>query len=179
MAITIKQLKALVKESLFEMLTEDPRARDLLKECLYETISEGLRDNRESLTESKRRDRSQEQYPRSTARTREPSRKDPYLDGKVSPLSYKPIPAKKIVANVPAEFAKDSVMSSIFADTANTTMVMQESSAAAVAGDLATKQVASMEIEDLFGEDKIDAWNKAAFAPSKPFLPGLSNDDDK
>ena len=74
------------------------------------------------------------------------------------------------VSQLVANAAPNSQMAAIFADTANTTFAAQEGSSAHVAGDMAAKAAAAADPMSMFGEDKIDAWNRAAFAPSKPGL---------
>lgn len=75
---------------------------------------------------------------------------------------------KQAVSQMVANAAPNPLMAAIFADTAQTTFAAQESNGAAVAGDSATKAVAATDPLNMFGEDKIDAWNRAAFAPTRP-----------
>jgi len=69
-----------------------------------------------------------------------------------------------------AAAAPNPMMAAIFADTAQTTFAAQESPGAATVGDPAAKAAAAADPSSLFGEDKIDVWNRAAFAPSQPGL---------
>jgi len=77
---------------------------------------------------------------------------------------------QQAVSQVVANAAPNPLMAAIFADTANTTFAAQESPGAGVVGDAATKATAAADPMSMFGEDKIDAWNRAAFAPTKPGL---------
>lgn len=57
-------------------------------------------------------------------------------------------------------------MAAIFADTAQTTLV--EQNRGVVPGDVATQAMAQADPMSIFGEDNIDKWNAAAFAPARP-----------
>ena len=165
MKIKREQLKAIVKECLVELLQEG------LGGALLQGVVEG-RDHR---------DRSLEPLPGQVRRAS--SIVDPaavrrrtmdlmdHSRPQASPIIHEAQRQRQqAVSQVVANAAPNPLMAAIFADTANTTFAAQESPGASVVGDSATKAAAAADPMNMFGEDKIDAWNRAAFAPSKPGL---------
>ncbi len=156
--------------------------KSLVKECLIEILQEGIGAKvvASSQTTVERRDRSLEPLPGSQPRYANDSHN---LDMAAvrrrtldlvehrpapSPIIHQAHQATKIPNVVKEAFAGDPLMASIFADTASTTLAAQESPMASVQGDQAAKAAAAMDPLDLFGDDKIDKWNRAAFSATLP-----------
>lgn len=166
MKIKREQLKAIVKECLVELLQEGLGGGVLLQ---------GVAEARAP------RDRSLEPLPGQVRRV------SPGVDPaavrrrtmdltehgrpQASPIIHEAQRQRQqAVSQVVANAASNPLMAAIFADTAQTTFAAQESPGASVVGDAATKAAAATDPMSLFGEDKINAWNQAAFAPSKSGL---------
>ena len=164
---------------------EDLKA--IVKECLVELLQEGLGGMSASpVTESRARNRNRdlEPLPGQARRAQHSSPVDPAAVRRrtmdLMDHGGRPQPSPIIheaqrqrqqgMSQVVANAAPNPLMAAIFADTANTTFAAQEGSSAHVAGDMASKAAAAADPMSMFGEDKIDAWNRAAFAPSKPGL---------
>lgn len=167
MKIKREQLKAIVKECLVE----------LLQEGLGGALLQGVAENRRP------RDYSLEPLPGHARRSTVPA-------GAVDPAAVRrrtmdlmetgarPQPSpiiheaqrqrQQAVSQVVANAAPNPLMAAIFADTANTTFAAQESPGAAVVGDAAAKAIAAADPMNMFGGDKINAWNQMAFAPGIP-----------
>jgi hypothetical protein len=161
----------------------------IVKECLVELLQEGLGGSATTyVTEGRagaHRNRDLEPIPGRTQRAH-PATSDPAAVRRrtmdLIDHGHRPLPSPVIheaqqqrqqhVSQIIANASPNPLMAAIFADTANTTFAAQEGSSANVAGDMATKAAASSDPMSLFGEDKIDAWNRAAFAPA---MPGLLN----
>lgn len=154
----------------------------IVKECLVELLQDGLGGTLFS-EHSGPRDRSLEPLPGQNKRAVSMSSVDPAaVRRRTMDLTEhggnRPQPSsviheaqrqrKQAMSQLVANAAPNALMASIFADTAQTTFASQESSGAGVAGDTATKAVAASDPMNMFGEDKIDAWNRAAFAPTRP-----------
>lgn len=143
----------------------------LVKQCLVEILMEGLGDS-QSVEESTKRDVSSPR--RQVQPTRETQSRRPGLEA----VSYgKSAEVKPAVTQAIREVAGDnSVMASIFADTARTTLANQssverpgasgrvdQSSLAMVHGDEAARVIASVDPTELFGEASA-RWADVAFA---------------
>jgi hypothetical protein len=172
MKINRTQFKAIVKECLIELLQEG------LSNSLSVSNATDVHEQRNS------RNRDLEPLPGQTRNNHSNNNKvDPaavrrrtmdlieHGRPQVSPIIHEAQRQRQAaVSQVVANAAPNALMAAIFADTANTTFASQESPGASVVGDSATKAAAAADPSSLFGEDKIDAWNRAAFAPSKPGL---------
>lgn len=144
----------------------------IIKECLIEILAEGL--GSKLTTEVKQHTSPTTQMPTGQRRV-VPSA----LDLPVA-VNNKVIQAVKEVAG------KDSIMESIFSDTAKTTLInqsaqghdkhssngivtMQDQPSSAM-GDKAAQIVAATDLSDLFGEEAMSKWEQAAFAPRKQLM---------
>ena len=135
--------------------------KSLVKECLVELLSEGLSSDGGSLNESISSRPSRRSVPKRVAR--------PALD-KVS--------FDNIVNENVNMLTEDPVMSSIFSDTAKTTLQEQMRSGGssgapsygeqtAAYGDEAARAVASADPTDIFGTSS-NNWATLAFSDAKP-----------
>lgn len=137
----------------------------LIKECLVEILAEGLGPLTEQKVASKPLMR-ESRVPRRTA-----------LDN----VSYV-APQRQHVPQHNPEIIKsvtsDPIMSSIFQDTLNTTLVKQDASghnqakpAPAISGDLATRVAAESDPTELFGQEAASRWAQAAFSKPRGLSP--------
>lgn len=160
--------------------------KEIIKECLVELLQEGLGNSFLSgVTVESRgaRNRDLEPMPNSAMSNRRTNNAiDPAAVRRrtmdlIEPRSQassvihesqkqRQAAVSQVVANV----TSNPLMSAIFADTAQTTFAAQNSPGAHVGGDSAAKAIAEADPVNMFGEDKVDAWNRAAFAPTKPGL---------
>ncbi len=126
--------------------------KSLVKECLVEILSEGLVGSSKQVNEARKR-------------KAQPKRKKTVKEvAKTSTRSEIPETIKGVTS--------DPLMQSIFADTAKTTLVEQQSAERnprVVAGDRISQTVDKNDPADLFGEA---ANNWAALAFSEKKLPG-------
>ncbi len=154
----------------------------IVKECLVELLQEGLGGAlvAAALPENYNRNRDLEPLP-GQARSASRGAVDPAAVRRrtMDLTEHRPTPSPVIheaqrqrvapqMNSVIANAAPNPMMAAIFADTAATTFAAQESPTSTVGGDAATRAAAAMNPMDMFGEDKIDTWNRAAFAPSQP-----------
>jgi hypothetical protein len=161
--------------------------KEIIKECLVELLQEGLGNSffPGVTTESRGpRNRDLEPMPNSLMANRRSNNNavDPAAIRRrtMDLIEQRPQPSSVIhesqkqrqaaVTQVVANATSNPLMSAIFADTAQTTFAAQNSPGAHVGGDSATKAIAESDPVNMFGEDKVDAWNRAAFAPAKPGL---------
>lgn len=157
--------------------------KSLVKECLVEILQEGLSAApiaaSQRVATNERRDRSQEPLPGNQHRYVDAPGVDPATVRRrtldlvehrptPSPVLHQAQQAKRVPDVLAEAFGGDPIMASIFADTASTTLAAQESPSASVQGDQAAKAAAAMDPLDLFGDDKIDKWNRAAFSATLP-----------
>ena len=156
--------------------------KKIVKECLVELLQEGLGTPGFAGEQSNKvRNRDLEPLPGQMRESVNRNSTDPaVVRRRTMDLTSTPresiyeAQAQRRTAPIPAavhnSFANDPVMASIMADTAQTTFAAQESPGASVVGDMATKAAASINPVDMFSEEKIDIWNKAAFSPISPSL---------
>lgn len=153
----------------------------IIKECLVELLQEGLGgfgSVARNVSEHRVRDRSLEPLPNESMRAY--SQTDPAAvrrrtmdlttTGHSSTVYEANRERQKAVTEVVKNVSSNPMMSAIFADTANTTLRMQDSPTSSLPGDIAAKTVAASDPISMFSEKQIDIWNKAAFAPDKPGL---------
>lgn len=153
----------------------------LVKECLVEILNEGLSSPARKTSAVARegrafRDRDAEPLPHMAA-ARASASPDPAAVRRrtMDLVEHSPkrqeLPSRTApVSKQFGQITRDPMMAAIFADTAATTLVEQSSTTPAAGGDAAARAAASLDPTDLFGDDKMDAWNRAAFAPSRPGL---------
>lgn len=146
----------------------------LVKECVVEVLREGLdRSPVVSATPTRttptRRNRDVEPLPGFVNRSTSPL--DESVNGSfrrpLDPLLDVPVRARE---QSYSSIAPSPVMAAIFADTANSTLLEQDAGRGAVAGDAATRAMASVDPEQLFSSEQVDSWSRAAFAPVRPGL---------
>jgi len=135
--------------------------KDIVKECLVEILAEGL-------IETTTRDRSASL----DSMLSESTKKRPGRRRKSSAESQANPAFDSAVAGSVKTLTDDSVMASIFADTAKTTLQEQlgaESKGPALA-DRASRQMDQLDPIDAFGQEgnPADHWAKLAFADSRP-----------
>jgi|MDTB01.3.fsa_nt_gb hypothetical protein len=128
--------------------------KSLVKECLVEILSEGLSETSSMMIESA-------PTRKKATRKREPAPRRPALDT---------VKFDNAIDNSVQHLTEDPVMSSIFADTARTTLQEQLSedgrtghgASVSAHGDPAAKAAASSDPSDLFGEASTN-WAALAF----------------
>lgn len=147
MKITREQLKAMIKE------------------CIVEVLTEGL-GPQQRITETLRTGKST-QYAQPAKR-----QFDPRLD---TPIARKaPAPSPVSNAAIKAVAGKNSVMQSIFADTAATTLVEQVAAGDSSSTGESSSRASQTSVEhingtpeEVFGEDTTSRWANLAFMPAK------------
>lgn len=159
----------------------------IIKECLIEILADGIGD---SINEVKTRrpianaTNSNKTSGQMRAHTEQPRRQfSPILD----------VPAlRPQIKEAIKEVARDPIMASIFADTANTTLVNQNNAGhsqdgvvpmpGVAMGDVAQRLAAAAEPEQLFGAEAAGKWAVAAFAPplrgNRPTLQTRAHDPE-
>lgn len=167
MKIKKEQLKLIIKECLIELL-QDGLGAALMGGVTPNLTSENRNRDLEPLPGQRRQQNISAVDPAAVRRrTMELSEgrpsASPVLQQMQRQKQAQPSPVSEL-------FSDNPVMASIFADTAATTYREQESPGASFAGDPAARATAASDPVELFGESRIDIWNKAAFAPSKPGL---------
>lgn len=165
MSIKRTELKAIIKECLIEILTEG----------VGESLQESIRSPRQSGTMRAISESSPRRQTLNNAMFSGQRPKDPRLD---TPIRQQPQIAEAI-----REVTRDPMMAALFADTANTTLMQQNSAGhgrenagppvgmAETYGDMATKVAASATPEQLFGEEVTSKWADAAFGPTRKSSP--------
>lgn len=140
----------------------------IIKECLIEILADGLGSN---LTEAVGRHK-----------TPNPGFRPPVTMNRSALSNVEFSPRKQVIEAAVREVTggKNSVMSSIFADTAETTLLNQAQAGHSkpdsvggtgmveMYGDQAAKVVAATDPVDLFGQDMAQKWSQAAFSSRKP-----------
>lgn len=146
----------------------------LIKECLVELLAEGLGSNlNEAVAASPRasggpRNRDVEPLPGQRPAPRGhvdslAARRRALDEIRVAPQQTPPPPVQQAVSAL----TRDPIMAAIFADTAQTTLV-EQNSGARPGGDRAAQAIANVDPTSMFDEAQIDKWNEAAFKPTRP-----------
>lgn len=165
MKIKKEQLKLIIKECLIELL-QDGLGNALTGNVAQKLTYENRNRDLEPLPGQRRQHHVSTVDPAAVRRrTMELSEGRPIPSPIIQQMQQQkqPLPGVDL-------FSDNPVMASIFADTAATTYREQESPGTSHAADPAARAVAVADPVELFGENRIDIWNKAAFAPSKPGL---------
>lgn len=156
-------------------MTRD-QLKKIIKECLVEILLEGAGEViSERVSRSHAAQVPQRQVPSQQAR------RQTVFDMMHVRGQQKPQPQRASQVNEMVSIAtRDPLMASILADTAQTTLVEQESNGRAPTsgGDQAARVVSAYDPTEIFGEEQTIRWNEAAFAPRQR-LPGVSGLDTR
>lgn len=154
------------------MKIQKSQLKAIIKECLVEILAEGLGNNLTEAVAAPRgpRNRDAEPLPGQNLASRAPYA-DPNAGCRraLDEIRVQPHHASSPqVAQAVSHLTRDPVMAAIFADTAQTTLVEQNSGAQGVGGDRAAQAAARVDPTQMFDEAQIDKWNEAAFKPARP-----------
>lgn len=140
----------------------------LIKECLIEVLADGLGAKLPELVESRQqvpeRYMSGKPVPRRAAPPSHRQQNDPYLDAPVK----RNLQTEALRNAIKENSGGSSVMSSILADTARTTLPTFLSEGESSSPKLSQLEQINGTPEEIFGEDTASKWADLAFAPSRP-----------
>ena len=133
--------------------------KGIVKECLVEILSEGLDDSMSTLSESRL---SSMKTNRSIERNSKVKKKKSAADSMIQNPNF-----NQNIKKTAESLTSDPVLSTIFQDTARTTLQEQVSAekmgTSSMQGDAAARAVSNSDPSDVFGESS-DRWASLAFS---------------